>query len=99
MKDGVNAILLRQKIHTLANASRRDGFDHASQPFLSLPNNPVEGGRAHAGALQLFKDATGFHGLVLPRIANEENTVRRLQTAQEVAHVFARDKARFIDKE
>jgi hypothetical protein len=30
MNDGVNAILLRQEIHTLGNASRRDGFDNGS---------------------------------------------------------------------
>ncbi len=99
MLDGVDAILRSQQLDPFDHLAGRHRFHHLAEAFVLLANDFIQPRHVHAGVLQFRKDAAGFDRLMLPRIADQQNAVLRLECLQKVAHLFAGCEARFIHKE
>jgi hypothetical protein len=51
----------------------------------------------HSGLYQLLEGLSGLDALVLARVSDEQNTVLRADSFEEVTHLFGAGKARLID--
>jgi hypothetical protein len=104
--DGVEAFVpVWNFMHTALALELRDGFtdapvskivDDLFQPGILLPNDVVELRRAQPGILKLLEWPTGVHGLVLPRIANQDDPIIGAKPVEELARLLRADETRFV---
>ena len=93
-------------MHTALALELRDGFpdapvseivDDLLQAGICLPDDLIELGRAHPGILKLLEWPAGVHGLVLPRIPNQDDPIVRTESIEELARLLRADQTRFVD--
>jgi hypothetical protein len=93
-------------MHTALALELRDRFpdapvseivDDLFQPGILLPNDVVELRCAHAGILKLLEWPAGVHGLVLPRIANQDDPIIGTKPVEKLARLLRADETRLVD--
>ena len=92
----MDAVLRIELLDCLLHLSACEMLHDFLEGWVFLPNDFVESSSLDSGFLQLLIRCSGFHGLVLACITNQQNAVAIFEPVQKLVHPLCACEARFV---
>jgi hypothetical protein len=93
----MHAALSVKAVDSRANLTTRQLLDCLLQFRVFLSHDFFEPHRPHSGLLKLRERTAGFDGLMLPRVAYQQNPVSRVKPFHELVHLARRSERRLVE--